>query len=97
MKPEDYIDDYIQRERQTKPNPFLSTKVLTKVDELEKSSIKKMPLWQTVSVAASIAIAAYFGISVGNSYIDNQMPEVVMNINDSQIENLSYYNFDDYE
>lgn len=97
MKTEQYIDDLIRREKQTEPNPFLSTRVMAEIEKSQKPEVKKVPVWQAVAVAASIAVVAFLGITIGNSYVDNASPELVMNINDSQIENLGYYNFSDDE
>lgn len=97
MKTEQYIDDLIRREKQTVPNPFLSTHVMVEIEKPPRSERKRAPVWQTFAVAAGMAAVAFLGISAGNSYIDNSSSETVININDSQIENLEYYNFDNYE
>ncbi len=97
MKTEQYINDLIQREKQTEPNPFLSTRVLAMIEKNQQPAHRKAPVWQVVTVAASLAVVAFLGVTLGNSYVDNASHEMVMNINDSQIENLGYYNFDDYE
>lgn len=97
MKTEQYIDDFIRREKQTESNPFLSTRVMATIEKSQKPEVRKIPVWQAVVVAASIATVAFLGVTIGNSYVDNASPEMVMNINDSQIENLGYYNFADYE
>ena len=97
MKTEQYIDDLIRREKQTEPNPFLSTRVMATIEKSQQPEVRKVPVWQAVVLAASIAAVAFLGVTIGNSYVDNASPEMVMNINDSQIENLGYYNFADYE
>ena len=97
MKTEQYIDDLIRREKQTEPNPFLSTRVMAEIEKGQQPVSRKVPVWQVAVVAVSLAAVAFLGISIGNSYVDNKSPDLVMNINDRQIENLGYYNFDDYE
>lgn len=97
MKTEQYIDDLIRREKQTAPNPFLSTRVMAEIEKPQRPEIKRIPVWQAFAVVAGMAAVAFLGISAGNSYIDNSSSETVININDSQIENLEYYNFDNYE
>lgn len=97
MKTEQYIDDLIRREKQTVPNPFLSIRVMAEIEKPQRPEIKRIPVWQAFAVAAGMAAVAFLGISAGNSYIDNSSSETVININDSQIENLEYYNFDNYE
>lgn len=97
MKTENYIDDFIQREKQTEVNPFLSTRVMAQIEKSQQPVVRKAPVWQTIAVAASLAAVAFLGITIGNSYVENTSQEIMVNINDSQIENLGYYNFDDYE
>lgn len=97
MKTEQYIDNLIRREKQTEPNPFLSTRVIAEIEKSQKPKANQVPVWQSVAIAASIAAVAFLGITIGNSYVDNASPQMVLNINDSQIENLGYYNFADYE
>ncbi|MDD3787201.1 MAG: hypothetical protein PHO94_00725 [Petrimonas sp.] len=97
MKTEQYIDDFIKREKQTEHNPFLSTRVMAEIEKRQQPERRRTPVWQTVVVAASLAAVAFLGVSIGNSYQKSVSHEFTMNINDSQIENLGYYNFDDYE
>jgi type VI protein secretion system component VasF len=97
MKTEHQIDDFIRREKQTEPNPFLSSRVMANIEKLQKPEVKKNPVWQVAAVSASVAAVVFLGISIGNSYVDSISPETVMNINDSQMENLGYYNLENYE
>lgn len=97
MKTEHQIDDFIRREKQTEPNPFLCNRVMANIEKLQKPEEKKIPVWQVAAVSASVAAVVFLGISIGNSYVDNTSPETVMNINDSQMENLGYYNLENYE
>lgn len=97
MKTEHQIDDFIRREKQTEPNPFLSSRVMANIEKLQKPEVKKNPVWQVAAVSASVAAVVFLGISIGNSYVDSASPETVMNINDSQMENLGYYNLENYE
>lgn len=97
MRTNQYIDDYIKREKETELNPFLITKVMAKIENSKETATARQPLWRVVPIAISFAIAAFVGVLIGNGYIEKESPEYVMNINDSQIENLSFYIFDDYE
>jgi type VI protein secretion system component VasF len=97
MKTEHQIDAFIRREKETVPNPYLSTRVMTKIEELEQKERRKAPLWQTLALAASIAAIAFLGVSIGNSYVESGTSERILNINDRQIESLGYYHFDEYE
>ncbi len=96
MKTEDHIEELIRREKETVPNPYLTTRVMAKIEGL-KQERSKAPLWQTITLAAGFAAAIFMGVSLGNSYVDNGTPDIVLNINDRQIENLSYYHFGEDE
>jgi len=41
MKTEQHIDEFIRREKETIPNPYLSTRVMAKIEGLEKVERKK--------------------------------------------------------
>lgn len=97
MKTEHHIDEFIRREKETVPNPYLSTRVMTKIEGLEKVKSKNASLWPALALAASIAAVAFLGVSIGNSYVESGTPEKILNINDRQIENLGFYNFDENE
>jgi len=97
MKTERYIDNLIQREKRTEPNPFLSERVMAQIGKEKQHRRAIAPVWQAVVAATSLAAVAFLGIIVGNSYLRNVSHEMVININDSQIESLEYYNFEDYE
>ncbi len=90
MKTEIHIEELIRREKETFPNPYLSTRVMAKIEGL-KQARSKTPLWQTIALAAGFAAAIFLGVSLGNSYVENGTPDIVLNINDAQMENLQYY------
>jgi len=97
MRTENYIDDFIRREKQTEPNPFLSTHIIAEIEKMQQAEIKKVTWWQIVVFVACIVIMIFLGISVGNSYINHISQEITMNINDNEIENLGYYSLNNYE
>lgn len=97
MKTEHHIDEFIRRAKETVPNPYLSTRVMAKIEGLEKVERRKSPLWQALALAASMAAVAFLGVSIGNSYVESGTSERILNINDRQIENLGYYTLDENE
>lgn len=101
MKTEQYINELIKREKQMEPNPFLTTRVMAAIENSEKQSqrseLKRVPLWQAILVTMSLVAVALLGITIGNAYVDSTSSKMVVNINDSQIENLGFYNIVDYE
>ncbi|HHT23774.1 MAG TPA: hypothetical protein GXZ87_10795 [Bacteroidales bacterium] len=99
MKLEDYIDDFIRKEKQQQVNPYLATRVLAKLDETETivPIRKKAPVWQSLAVAASLALIVVMRIEIGSMAKMSQNNYASLNINDAQLENLNLYKFDDYE
>jgi hypothetical protein len=97
MKTEQHIDEFIRREKETIPNPYLSTRVMAKIEGLEKVERKKNTLWQTLALAAGMAAVAFLGVSIGSSDVKSGTKERILNINDRQIENLGYYNLGEDE
>lgn len=97
MKTEQHIDEFIRREKETIPNPYLSTRVIAKIEGLEKVERKKNTLWQTLALAAGMAAVAFLGVSIGSSDVKSGTKERILNINDRQIENLGYYNLGEDE
>ncbi|MHB9055154.1 MAG: hypothetical protein ACYC2P_03235 [Paludibacteraceae bacterium] len=100
MKPDEYIDDFIRKEKQEQMNPFLATKIMTELEALDSTinPKKKISVWQYMTVAASIILIMMMGISIGS--IGRQTKNhnsISVNINDSQIENLSCYISENYE
>lgn len=97
MKTEQYINDFVNREKQTEMNPFLSTRVMVEIEKREQPEKRTISIWQIVVVAASLVAVMFLGINIGNSYVENSQPKTALNINDSQLENLVYYSFEEYE
>lgn len=99
MKLENYIDDFIRKEKQEQVSPFLATRVLAKLDETEAivPARKKATVWQSVAVAASMALMVMLGVEIGNMANVSQNNYASININDAQLENLNLYKLDDYE
>ncbi len=90
MKTNDYIDQYIEKEKQIRPNPFLSTRIMAGIQAPEP---KKASLLQSLAVAAGLALAVVSGLAVGTLYSEQVQNYAALNINDSSIENLNlYYN-----
>ncbi|MDP3461373.1 MAG: hypothetical protein Q8S18_01150 [Bacteroidales bacterium] len=93
MNTEHHINELIRREKEMELNPFLATRVMAKIEGAEKEVRIRAPFWQNLVLATSIAGVTFLGIIIGNSYVESDTAEMIVNINDSQIENLGYYNF----
>ena len=94
MKTDHYIDELINREKQTEHNPYLATRIMSRIENPLQKPVNR---WQTIAVAASIVFAIASGIGLGNSYSSTSNNMSGLNVNDSQIENFSLYNTDSNE
>ena len=94
MKTDHYIDELINKEKQTEHNPFLATRIMSRIENPMQKPVKR---WQTIAVAASIVFAIVSGIGLGNSYISSSDQMDGLYVNDNRIENFSLYNTDSYE
>jgi hypothetical protein len=92
MKTAQYIDELINKEKQTVSNPYMATRIMARI---ENPMHKPVNRWQTVAVAASIVFAIVSGVTLGNSYISDNNSGLY--VNDSQIENFALYNTDNNE
>jgi len=95
MKTEDYINDFIVHEKQTEMNPYLSSKIMARIESPVEQ--KKTALWVNLAVAASIAVVLVAGFQIGGLYATNPEQYAGMTINDSEIENFTLYNINDNE
>ncbi|MEI6752228.1 MAG: hypothetical protein WCK78_03580 [Paludibacter sp.] len=94
MKTDEYINEFINREKQIEPNPYLATRVMAKIETTKQ---KKLGVFQYIAVAASISLVITMGVVIGNSYTPAHDNYARLNINDSEIENFALYNSDGNE
>jgi len=94
MKTDDYISQFIEREKNTAHNPYLATRIMAKI---EAPKYKTHGVVQYIAVAASIALVVMMGMVLGNSYTSSPEQYAGININDREIENFALYNTDDNE
>lgn len=92
MKTDEYIDDFINKEKQTEPNPFLSTIIMSRIDI---PIAGKISIWQNIAAVASITAVIFLGTQLGKFSISNK--NYTLTINDSEIENFIYYNDETHE
>ena len=94
MKTDNYIDDLIKREKQTEANPYLATRIMSRIENPIQKPVSR---WQTIAVAASVVFAIASGIGLGNSYTPTSDNISGLYVNDSRIENFSLYNTENNE
>lgn len=92
MNTDNYINDYIQREKETTPSPFMITHIMSRIDA---PVAKRTSVWVSVAVAASISLVILLGTQLGQLSAHNGT--TALNINDSEIENFRYYNNETHE
>ena len=88
----------VSEEKQLEPNPFLSTRVMAKIEALEEAYAKPAMkrkykrIWQPVFISVSIALAVLAGIWAGNLYSraqsQNPVPEELVYLDDAALESL---------
>jgi len=90
-------DKVINREKELKVNPFISTRIMEHINQQEKVSVNRSFGWsrvlQPMLLTASVALALYIGISAGNLYqnttAQNSIPEELMLMDDASMESLN--------
>jgi hypothetical protein len=87
------IESFVERERNTASNPFLSTRVMAAIDQERNSKwLFLSPVWRTAVLALSLLVAVFAGMVTGNLYqTKNDAIDVVL-INDDKMENFGLYN-----
>ena len=89
MKTDHYIDELINREKQTEQNPHLATRIMSRIENPMQMHLNR---GIKIAVAACIAFAITLGIGLGNSYTSTTDNISGLFVNDSQIENFTLYN-----
>ncbi len=90
-------DKVINREKELKANPFISTRIIEHINQQEEVSVSRSFGWsrvlQPMLLTASVALALYIGISAGNLYqnttAQNSIPEELMLMDDASMESLN--------
>lgn len=80
------INEYIDKEKQAVPSHFLQNRIMTMIKE--ENTPRRVNLWQSVAVAASIAVAMASGLLIGSSYNTSSKDYSNLVVNDNQIENF---------
>ena len=87
------LEDFLKEERNTEPNPFLSTRIMAAIEKKKDEQLMQVsPVWKTAVVAVSLFVAVFSGIAAGNLYQSNTNATDVVLINDGSMENFGLYN-----
>jgi hypothetical protein len=89
------IDDYIAREKEIQPSPYLESRILAHLNasNTEDKAIEaslSTNLWKGFAMAAGIIIMIITGISLGNIYNCMQSEDILL-IDDSHMEQFLLY------
>jgi hypothetical protein len=95
-------DKVIDEEKTTPFNPFLATRIMSKIESLDEQVTAPHKIFapkkalQLAIITTSLTVAVFFGILAGNLYsktdTNNALPEELIYINDSNVESFALYN-----
>ena len=86
------IEAFINNERATKPTPFLATRVMAKIEGQQVEKVWHIkPVWATLAISTALAGIVLAGVTLGKTYSPANGVAKSLLIDDTQIENLSYY------
>ncbi|MGZ5245009.1 MAG: hypothetical protein ACXWD4_13895 [Bacteroidia bacterium] len=87
------IGSFIEEERNTEFNPFLTTRIMAAIEKRNSDEVKQIsPVWKKAMVAFSLAAAVFAGIATGSLYQNKSSSSDVIVINDDRMENFGFYN-----
>ncbi|MDD4822985.1 MAG: hypothetical protein PHI48_10575 [Bacteroidales bacterium] len=89
MNAEKNIQDFINREKQIQPNPFLSTRIMARIQTPQAEHVSR---WRPVVLTVCLLLTIVMGIGLGKSYRPTVDTYSGISINDSDIEGLAYFN-----
>ena len=92
---DNYINNFIRKEKQEQVNPYLATRVLAELEKYDETAVI-VPIWKKIAVAASFVLVIAAGFGLG-SFVQGEKEYISININDAQLENLNFYTLMDHE
>jgi len=91
----------IDKEKEIESNPFLATRVMARIEEmeLEKENVQRLPGFQRMLkpalIGISLAAAIFIGVLIGNIYSSNQaqrtLPVEMAYIDDTVLESVDLF------
>ena len=88
-------------EKEIKSNPFLVTRIMAGIEELEQNQVsyQRVPAYRSVLkpafISVSIAAAIFIGVLVGNIYLPtqsiNKLPVEMTYMNDAALESVDLF------
>jgi predicted anti-sigma-YlaC factor YlaD len=94
-------DKVMNEEKSMQSNPFLSTRIMADIEELEqqKASVQSIPMFQKVlkpaligiSVAAAISVGIFMGSITSPKHTINTIPVEMAYMNDAALESVNMF------
>lgn len=96
MKTEDHIEkrinEYIEREKSTEPNPFLATRIMALISEKPEQAHWLSRKTQVAIIAAGVLLAIFTGIREGEIGYPAREKQSYAIVNDHQMEDFELLN-----
>jgi len=88
-----FINEYIEREKNVSPTPFLAERIVQNINEAckQEEKIFKTELSKNIAVAASFAAVVLMGVAFGNSYQTKASNQNRLVIDDRYMEHLHIF------
>lgn len=85
------VHSFIESEKAMTPNPFLATRVMAAISARKDTQrVGYRPVLSPVLAIASLVLVIWVGVEVGGSWVSPSRDAYPL-VNDTQTENLSYY------
>lgn len=85
----------IKEEKSTSFNPFLATRVMSKLEMPSETAARKQLVFKPVTIAFIVGIAVFLGVILGNLYqpvkLHPAISEEMFYLNDGAIEPIAFY------
>lgn len=85
---------FLEKEKSVKPSFLLEERVMAQINRTSSVCVRsyRHSIWlQATAIAACAVITILIGINTGKKYTAAAPASISWNINDSQIENLAFY------
>lgn len=94
-------DKVVEEEKRLQSNPFLITRIMSGIEELEQSRESYQPIpvfykvFNSVMIGVSVAAAIFIGVVVGDNYSpvhpNNNLPIEMTYMNDAALESVEMF------
>ncbi|MFZ1528861.1 MAG: hypothetical protein WAT19_08925 [Ferruginibacter sp.] len=86
------IEEFIKKEKSTRCNPFLHTRVMAAIEKNKADVILVKPVWRNALAVISLIASIWAGIAAGEFYNLPPEKEEIVFINDRYPEHFDFIN-----